>query len=178
VITSRPGPARRAGTAILALCAGWLAFLSSDTAPGQTGPAVRGKLVVKGKAFSFTRAWLVRGPETSDDTKPAAYLILSANDLSGAIKDCPTLSCVLWDTVHEAAVLEPLDEKAESFWLRVVSAKLAKEYQLSGRRWTPGTQTHDRLSGRLQYSYANTEDEADLEIDATLLKEFPVPPPH
>jgi hypothetical protein len=178
VNSSRPGRARRAGAIFVGFCAGLTALLSAETASAQTGTAVHGKLVVKGKAFSFTRAWLVRGPETSDETKPAAYLILSANDLSGAIKDCATLSCVLWDTVHEAAVLEPLDEKAESFWLRVVSSKLAKEYQLSGRRWTPAVVTHDRLSGRLQYAYTNTEDEADLEIDAMLIKEFPVQPSH
>jgi hypothetical protein len=142
----------------------------------ESAPPIRGKLIVKGKSFSFTRAWLVRGPETSDETKPAAYLILSSADLSGAIKDCPTLSCVLWDTVHEAAVLEPLDEKAESFWLRVVSSELAKEYQLSGRRWISSVQTRDRLAGKLQYSYANTQDEADLEIDASLVREFPVSP--
>jgi len=152
----------------LLLTAGWIS--------AETTPPIRGKLIVKGKNFSFTRAWLVRGPETSDETKPAAYLILSSADLSDAIKACPTLSCVLWDTVHEAAVLEPVDERAESFWLRVVSSELAKEYQLSGRQWTPSVQTHDRLAGRLQYSYANTQDEADLEIDALLLKEFPVQP--
>lgn len=173
--SSLPGflPPRRANLAgiplLLLLTGGWI--------PAESIPPIRGKLIVKGKSFSFTRAWLVRGPETSDETKPAAYLILSSADLSGAIKACPTLSCVLWDTVHEAAVLEPLDEKAESFWLRVVSSQLAKEYQLSGRRWTPSIQTRERLAGRLQYSYANTQDEADLEIDATLLKEFPVRPP-
>ena len=176
--SSQPGRARRAGAVFVALCAGLTALLAAETAPAQTSTAVHGKLVVKGKAFSFTRAWLVRGPDTFDDTKRAAYLILSENDLSRAIQECPTLSCVLWDTVHEAAILQPVDEKAESFWLRVVSAKLAKEYQLSGRRWSPAVATHDRLSGRLQYSYSNTVDEADLEIDAMLIKEFPVRPSH
>ena len=142
----------------------------------ERGASVRGRLVVQGKSFSFTRVWLVRGPETGDETKPAAYLILSSKDLSDSIAACPTIHCVLWDTVKEAAVLEPLDERAESFWLRVVSSQLPKEYQLSGRRWTPTIQTHDRLSGKLQFSYANTRDEADLDLDAALIKEFPVRP--
>jgi hypothetical protein len=136
--------------------------------------AVDGRLMVHGQTFSFTRVWLVRGPETSDKTKPAAYLILSASDLSGAITDCPTIQCVLWDTVQEAAILEPLDEKAESFWLRVVSSRLSKEYQLSGRRWIGEIETRERIAGRLQFSYSNTGDEADLHIDAKLLKEFPI----
>jgi hypothetical protein len=175
MIRNSPGRLGSAGLS-LAVSAGLLLLLTATAGSAERKDSTSGKLVVKGKPFQFTRAWLVRGPETSDETKPAAYLILSAQDLSGAITACQTLSCVLWDTVHEAAILEPLDEAAQSFWLRVVSSQFANEYQLSGRRWIPSVQTHDRLAGKLQYSYANTHDEANLEIDATLLKEFPLRP--
>jgi hypothetical protein len=160
----------------IALLASLLLLSAAAVPADEHAPSVRGKLVVQGKSFSFAHVWLVRGPETGDETKPAAYLILSSKDLSASIAACPTIRCVLWDTVQEAAVLEPLDERAESFWLRVVSSQLPKEYQLSGRRWTPTIQTHDRLAGKLQFSYANTRDEADLDLDATLIKEFPVRP--
>ena len=136
---------------------------------------VRGSLTIQGKSLSFAHVWLVRGPETSDESKAATYLILSSEDLAPAISACPTIRCVLWDAVQKnAAILEPLDEKSESFWLRVLSSQLPKEYQLSGRRWSPKVQTRERVSGKLQFSYSNTGDEADLELDATLLKEFPV----
>ena len=176
MIRKSPGRRGSPGVRLLAVSAGLVWVLTATAGSAERKDSISGKLVVKGKPFQFTRAWLVRGPETSDETKPAAYLILSSRDLSGAIGACQTLSCVLWDTVHEAAILEPLDEAAQSFWLRVVSSQLAKEYQLSGRRWIPSVQTHERLAGKLQYSYANTQDEADLEIDAALIKEFPVPP--
>jgi hypothetical protein len=144
---------------------------------GADPPAeVRGKLVLKGKSLAFSRAWLVRGPDTFDQNKPAAYLILASRDLSGAIVACKDIHCVLWDAVTEGAILEPANDGHESFWLRVVSPELPKEQQLSGRRWTPEVDRRDRLSGRLYFSYANSGDEADLEIDAPLLKEFPAPP--
>jgi hypothetical protein len=80
--------------------------------------------------------------------------------------------------LKEGAVLEPGQDAQESFWLRVVSPELPKEQQLSGRRWTPAVDQHARLAGKLQFSYANTKDEADLDIDALLIKEFPVASPH
>ena len=154
-----------------------LLLLVGATARAQKygGGSVKGTLTIQGKSLSFTHVWLVRGAETSDESKPAAYLILSSEDLAPAISACPTIGCVLWDTVKQnAAILEPLDENAESFWLRVRSSQLPKEYQLSGRRWTPAIQKRERISGKLQFQYANTGDEADLDLDAALVKEFPV----
>ena len=149
--------------------------LAPSVRASEAGGSVRGTLTIQGKSLVFTHVWLVRGPETSDESKPAAYLILSSEDLAPAISACPTIRCVLWDTVKQnAAILEPLDEKAESFWLRVLSSQLPKEYQLSGRRWAPAILTRERISGKLQFTYANTGDEADLELDAALVKEFPV----
>jgi hypothetical protein len=163
------------------IAAGLLLSLAANVRAGDAvaGGSVRGTLTIQGKSLVFTHVWLVRGSETSDESKPAAYLILSSEDLAPAISACPTIQCVLWDTVKQnAAILEPLDEKAQSFWLRVRSSQLPKEYQLSGRRWAPAVQTRERISGKLQFTYANTGDEAELELDAKLLKEFPVPGSH
>ncbi len=143
-------------------------------ADGPSPHGAAGKLVVKGRSLVFTRAWLVRGADTFDKAKPSAYLILSAADLSAAIAACKDLSCVLWDTVRDGAILQPVNDGHESFWLRVVSPRLPREEQLSGRSWKPLVDRHDRLAGRLQFSYSNTRDEADLEIDAALAREFPV----
>jgi hypothetical protein len=162
-------------TAVLSL--GLLWGIAAAAAGGDPPSRVRGKLVLKGKSLRFSHAWLVRGPDTFEESKPAAYLILASRDISGAIAACKDIHCVLWDAVTDGAVLEPANDGHESFWLRVVSPELPKEQQLSGRRWTPEVDRRDRLSGRLHFSYANTGDEADLEIDAPLLKEFPVPPP-
>jgi hypothetical protein len=140
-------------------------------------PAVSGKLVVKGKTLAFTRAWLVRGPDTFDESKPGAYLILSSEDLSAAIAACKDLHCVLWDTVRNGAILQPVDDGHQSFWLRVVVPELAKEQQISGRAWTPSVDRRDRLAGRLQFSYSNVGEEADLTIDAPLSREFSTSPP-
>jgi hypothetical protein len=155
--------------------AGLLFALAASARAAEAGGSVRGTLTIQGKSLVFTHVWLVRGSETSDESKPAAYLILSSEDLAPAISACPTIGCVLWDTVKQnAAILEPLDEKAESFWLRVRSSQLPKEYQLSGRRWASAIQTRERISGKLQFTYANTGDDADLDLDATLVKEFPI----
>ncbi|MFI5179976.1 MAG: hypothetical protein ACHQPI_01120 [Thermoanaerobaculia bacterium] len=150
-----------------------LAFSAAAAPPGAPPEPVRGKLVLKGKALSFSRAWLVRGPDTLEETRPVAYVILSSVNLSEAIKTCSSIQCVL-AAVKEGAVLEPLDDGRGSFWLRVVSSELPREEQLSGRRWIPVVNSRERLSGRLEFSYANTGDEADLSIDAPLVKEFPV----
>lgn len=167
----RPAHRVRAVSAVIGL------LLFPFLAGGDDRPPVTGKLVIKGKSFSFNRAWLVRGPDTSDPSKPAAYLILSSQDLSKPIAACGGIRCVVWDVIKDGAVLEPSDDGHESFWLRVVSPQLEKEQQLSGRRFTPAIDRHDRLSGKLEFSYTNTGDEADLEIDAALLKEFPVSRP-
>ncbi len=166
----RPAPRLRSVSAVIGL------LLMASVAAGADRAPVTGKLVVKGKNLSFTRAWLVRGPDTFDKSRAAAYLILSSQDISAAITACADIHCVVGNVVKDGAVLEPSDDGHESFWLRVVSPQLEKEQQLSGRRFTPAIDRHDRLSGKLEFSYSNTGDEADLDIDATLLKEFPAPP--
>jgi len=172
----------RSVSPLAAISIGMALFLVSAArahAGGKSGGSVRGTLTIQGKTLLFTHVWLVRGSETSDESKAAAYLILSSEDLAPAIIACPTIRCVLWDTVKQnAAILEPLDDQSESFWLRVLSSQLPKEYQLSGRRWVPAIQARERISGKLQFAYANTGDEADLELDARLVKEFPVKPSH
>lgn len=170
----RGGARRRPGRFPRALHASLLigAFLSCPARTEERTP-VTGRLVLKGKALAFDRAWLVRGPGTFDRSRPAAYLILSSQDVSAAIAACPDVQCVVWKVVKDGAILEASQDGDESFWLRVVSPELAREQQLSGRRFTPLIDRHDRLSGRLAFSYGNTGDEADLEIDAALLKEFP-----
>lgn len=159
-----------------AVFAGVLFCLIAIAWPPEPGAPVRGTLVIKGKSLIVSHAWLVRGPDTSDETKPSAYLILSSQDISAPIAACKDVKCVIWHAVTEGAVLQPLDDGHDSFWLRVLSPDLPREEQLSGRRWLPSIDRHDRLSGKLQFHYSNTQDEADLEIDAALLKEFPVRP--
>ena len=154
-----------------------LPLLAAATVAGGEAASVSGKLIVKGKSLAFTRAWLVRGADTSDQSKPSAYLILSSEDLSAPIAACKDLSCVLWDTVKNGAILQPIDDGHQSFWLRIVAPELAKEQQISGRTWTPSVDRRDRLAGRLQFSYSNVGEEADLTIDAPLAREFPVSAP-
>ncbi len=174
---------RRGPRPVLAAAALSLVAAAAGAGSGA-GPAVSGKLVVKGKTLTFSHAWLVRGPDTSDKSKPSAYLILSSQDLTSAIAACQDLSCVLWGTIQDGAILQPIDDGHESFFLRVVSPALAKseaahyglrpEQQISGRRWIPLIDRHDRLAGRLEFAYDNTGDRADLAIDARLAREFPV----
>jgi hypothetical protein len=162
---------------------GWLLLaaaspvLAAAAAPSANpAPAVRGKLLLKGKPLSFPFAWLVRGPDTFDEKKTSAYLILSSRDIAGAISACKDINCVVFDAVTDGAVLQPADDGHNSFWLRVKTPELPKEQQLSGRTWTAAIDEPKHLAGKLQFSYENTKDEADLEIDAVLLKEFPVRP--
>ncbi|MGH9440762.1 MAG: hypothetical protein ACRD16_00645 [Thermoanaerobaculia bacterium] len=170
--TTAPLPALVLAAAALLAISPALARKKSPLGPSLE---VQGKLVVKGVPLSFERAWLVRGPDTGDETKPAAYLILSNRDLGTPIAACKDIRCVLFDAVKEGAVLEPLDERPGSFWLRVVAPGLPhREEQLSGRSWTASRDERGRLAGRLSFSYSNTRDEADLEIDASLAKAFPV----
>ncbi|HMF09270.1 MAG TPA: hypothetical protein VKJ00_09065 [Thermoanaerobaculia bacterium] len=177
--TNRNRERSRQGWIRAAFAAAALPLLAASAATGgdPAASAVAGKLVVKGKTLSFTRAWLVRGADTFDDNKMSAYLILANEDLSGAIAACTNLHCVLWDTVKNGAILQPVEDGHQSFWLRVVVPDLAKEQQISGRTWTPSTDRHDRLAGRLQFSYSNVGEEADLTIDAPLAREFPTSPP-
>ena len=160
----------------------WVALGAIAGSTGFAAPAprsgVHGKLIVKGKGLEFARAWLIRGSDTGDETKPAAYILLSSRDVGAAIDACKDIRCAIFDVVQEGAILEPIGDPAGSFWLRVVAPGLPhREEQISGRTWTSSLDRHDRLSGKLQFLYANTRDEADLEIDATLAKEFPVKKP-
>jgi hypothetical protein len=150
------------------------AAAAAPAASAKPASAVRGKLVLKGKTLSFPLAWLVRGPDTFDEKKPSAYLILSSRDISAAISACKDINCVVFDAVTDGAVLQPADDGHNSFWLRVKTPELAKEQQLSGRTWTATVDEPKRLAGKLQFSYENTKDAADLEIDAVLVKEFPL----
>jgi hypothetical protein len=174
------GPPRsRIGRAVVwLLLAAASPVLVAGAAPAPSAnpaTAVRGKLFLKGKTFNFPFAWLVRGPDTFDEKKTSAYLILSSRDISAAISACKDINCVIFDAVTDGAVLQPADDGHNSFWLRV---KTPKEQQLSGRTWTATIDEPRRLAGKLQFSYENTKDEADLEIDAVLLKEFPVRKTH
>lgn len=181
-----PPPAREKGLAgrigrvvgwlLLAAASPVLAAAAAPTPSAKPAAAVRGKLFLKGKTLSFPLAWLVRGPDTFDEKKTSAYLILSSRDISAAISACKDINCVIFDAVTDGAVLQPADDGHNSFWLRVKTPELPKEQQLSGRTWTATVNEPKRLAGKLQFSYDNTKDEADLEIDAVLFKEFPVRP--
>jgi hypothetical protein len=179
-----PSPARENGFAgrigrpvgwlLLAAASPVLAAVVAPTPYAKPAAAVRGKLFLKGKTLSFPLAWLVRGPDTFDEKKASAYLILSSRDIAAAISACKDIHCVIFDAVTDGAVLQPADDGHNSFWLRVKTPELPKEQQLSGRTWTATVDQHDRLAGKLQFAYENTRDEADLEIDAVLVKEFPL----
>jgi hypothetical protein len=74
-----PPPARENGLAgrigrvvvwlLLAVASPILVEAAAPSA--KPASAVRGKLIVKGKALSFPSAWLVRGPDTFDDRRRA-----------------------------------------------------------------------------------------------------------
>ena len=119
-------------------------------------------------------------PKPSDESKPAAYLILSSEDSRARdfrLSDDPLRALGHGQAERGRSSSRSTNERSRSGF-GSCRRSFPKEYQLSGRRWTPTIQTHDRISGKLQFTYANTGDEADLELDATLLKEFPVKPSH
>jgi len=136
---------------------------------------VSGKAVVQGKPLTFHYAWLVRAPNKFDKTKLSSVIVLSADDISAAIRKCPDRQCVTYDALKNGMLVEPSEA---GFWAFVAHPDLPVDTQFSGpsagdQGWKTTAKTQDRLAGTLRYDDPDRKTSCDLTMDARLLKEFP-----
>ena len=152
-------------------------LLASSIAAAASGPgAVSGKAVVEGKTFAFKHIWLVRAPNKFDKTKMSSFAVVSADDISPAIRKCADRQCVTYEALKNGMIVEPSDA---GFWVYVAHPELPVDTQFSGPNgggtgWIGAAKSADRLSGVLRYEDKDRRTSVDLTIDAPFLKEFPV----
>jgi hypothetical protein len=147
----------------------------ADPAPltAATPIPVRGKAVIAGKSFELRHAWIIRGPDHFEKGQMNTYIVMAKADISAELKKCPDVKCAIWDVLKNGLIMTP--EAGGGFWVRAVHPKLAKEQQLSGRGWTARVDQQDRIAGRLHWEPQGKNPVLiDLEIDAALLKSYPL----
>jgi hypothetical protein len=152
-----------------------LGFISLAAAPPTAG-SVSGKAVVAGKTLSLQHVWLVRAPNKFDATKVSSFAVLSAEDISPAIRKCADRNCVTYEALKNGMLIEPSEP---GFWVFVAHPELPAETQFSGPNggdtgWKSApAKTPDRLAGTLRYEDKAGKTSVDVTVDAPLLKEFP-----
>lgn len=146
-------------------------------APSPAAPGTfSGKAVVAGKTLSFKHVWLVRAPNKFDKTKMSSFAVLSAEDISAAIRKCADRTCVTYEALKNGMLIEPSEP---GFWVYVAHPELPVDTQFSGPNggdtgWKPAAaKTADRLAGTLRYEDKDRKTSVDLTVDAPFLKEFP-----
>jgi hypothetical protein len=153
-------------------------LLASAAAAGAaSGPgSVSGKAVVEGKTLAFKHVWLVRAQNKFDKTKMSSFAVVSADDISAAIRKCADRRCVTYEALKNGMIVEPSEA---GFWVYVAHPELPVDTQFSGPNgggtgWIAGAKSADRLSGALRYEDKDRRTSVDLNIDAPFLKEFPL----
>ena len=146
---------------------------SASAAPAAAG-SVSGKAVVAGKTLSFKYVWLVRGPNKFDKTKTSSFAVLSADDISAAIRKCADRNCVAYEALKNGMIIEPSEP---GFWAFVAHPELPVDTQFSGPNggdtgWKGTANTPARLAGTLRYQDPDRKTSVDLTVDAPFLKEF------
>jgi len=156
----------------------FIILLASSIAAGAgSGPgSVSGKAVVGGKTLVFKHAWLVRAPNKFDKTKMSSFAVLSADDVSAAIRKCADRQCVTYEALKNGMIVEPSEA---GFWAYVAHPELPVDTQFSGPNgggtgWIGGAKSADRLAGTLRYEDKDNKTSCDLTFDAPFLKELPV----
>ena len=137
---------------------------------------VSGKAFIAGKSFELHYAWIIRGPDHFEEGKINTYIVMAKDDISLELQKCPTVKCAIWDVLKNGLIMTP--EKDGFFWVRAVHPQLAKEHQLSARGWAATVDEPNRIAGRVHWEPQGKDPVIlDLEIDAQLLKSFPLPAP-
>lgn len=139
---------------------------------------IQGKAVVLGKTVDLRHAWLVRAPNKFDKTKLSSVIVLSADDISAAIRKCPDRMCLTYEALKNGLLVEPSEN---GFWVFVANPNLPVDTQFSGPSagdtgWKTSAKTADRFAGTLRYDDKDRKTSCDLTLDAPFLKEFPVQP--
>ena len=105
---------------------------------------------------------------------PDPYIVMAKDDISAALQKCPDVKCAIWDVLKNGLIMTSEGEGA--FWVRAVHPQLAKEQQISARGWTATVDEPNHIVGRLHWEPQGKDPIIlDLEIDAALLKSFPLP---
>jgi len=154
-----------------------LLLASASAANAAPAPgSVSGKAVVGGKTLVFKHVWLVRAPNKFDKTKMSSFAVLSADDISAAIRKCADRQCVTYEALKNGMIVEPSEA---GFWAYVAHPELPVDTQFSGPNgggtgWIGGAKSAERLAGTLRYEDKDNKTSCDLTFDAPFLKEFPV----
>jgi hypothetical protein len=151
-----------------------LSIAFADPATPTTPIPVKGKAIIAGRSFELHHAWIIRGPDHFEEGKINTYIVMAKDDISPELQKCPDVNCAIWQVLKNGLIMTP--EKDGGFWVRAVHPELAKEQQLSGRGWTGTVDEPNRIVGRLLWEpQGKNPVTIDLEIDAALLKSFPLP---
>ena len=153
-----------------------LATALAEPARGAAPAPVRGKAVIAGTSFELRHAWIIRGPDHFEEGKMDTYIVMAKDDISTELSKCPTVKCAIWDVLKNGLIMTSEGEGA--FWVRAVHPHLAKEQQISARGWTATVDQPDHIVGRLHWEpQGRNPIVLDLDVDAALLKSFPLPAP-
>lgn len=149
-------------------------LLAAAFADPEAHIPVSGRAIIAGKSFELHDAWIIRGPDHFEEGKIDTYIVMAKDDISSELQKCPNVKCAIWDVLKNGLIMTP--EKDGGFWVRAVHPQLAKEQQLSARGWTATVDEPNRIAGRLHWEPQGQNPVVlDLEIDAVLLKSFPLP---
>jgi hypothetical protein len=94
---------------------------------------VRGTLTIQGKSLALTHVWLVRGSETSDESKPAVSdsVLRRSRARDFRLPDHPVRA---WDTVKQNAAIPSRSTRKRSR-SGSVFYRLSPGSTFLGRRW-------------------------------------------
>ena len=138
------------------------------------GGTAKGTIKLKDKTVEVKYAYLIKAPDSFDESKTVSTVIITPNDISKAITECQSGSCA-------SGITEGMTVGKEDFGgtIRVVYWVVTKDgmMQYSGNDDVSAlvltTDTADRMAGKLTIDDSAAEGpKIDVEFDAPLAKEF------
>lgn len=157
-------------TAVLA--ASLLTAFTNDA--GAAGGTAKGTIKLKDKTVEVKYAYLIKAPDTFDESKIVSTVIITPYDIGQKISECQNASCA-------GGITEGMTVGREDFGgtMRVIYWVVTKDgmMQYSGNDDVSAlaltTDTADRMAGKLTVDDSAADGpKIDVEFDAPLTKEF------
>lgn len=156
----------------LFLVAAVLTPLTNDAR--AAGGTAKGTVKINGETMDLKYAYLIKAPDSFDESKTVSTVIITPNDVSQKISECESASCA-------SGITEGMTVGKEDFGstTRVVYWVVTKDgmMQYSGNKDVSAlvltTDTGDKMAGKLTADDSAADGpKIDVEFDAPLTKEF------
>jgi hypothetical protein len=138
------------------------------------GGTAKGTIKLKDKTVEVKYAYLIKAPDSFDESKTVSTVIITPNDISQKISECQSGSCASGITEGMTVSKEDWGSTTRvAYWVVTKDGMMQYSGNDDVSALVLTTDTADRMAGKLTIDDSAAEGpKIDVEFDAPLAKEF------